>query len=308
MRGVSRLSPYCALRKPLAAIAAGLLFSVSAQAGLFDDEEARKQVLQLRTQMADTQRALEQRIGELEAQARNRSIIDLFNQVETLKTEFARLRGQIELLQNEMENTQKRQRDLYVDLDGRMRKMEAQLAEQAAQTTRAAQAAAAAATAAPASMPPGVVAGAPPGAVDPSRVLPPTAMVAPPITVDPVAEQRAYDQGLEHFRAGRFAEAVTAFQLFSRNFPRSTLVPSAQYWIGNSLYATRDFRGAIAAQRQLIAQYPDSAKASDALLNIASAQSELGDVQAARTTLQEVATKYPSTEAGVKAKQRLGIR
>jgi tol-pal system protein YbgF len=126
--------------------------------------------------------------------------------------------------------------------------------------------------------------------------------------MDPVAEQRAYDQGLEHFRAGRFAEAVTAFQLFTRNFSRSTLVPSAQYWIGNSLYATRDFRGAIATQRQLIAQYPDSAKASDALLNIASAQSELGDIQAARATLQEVASKYPATEAGAKAKQRLGIR
>ena len=304
MPGVSSLTPYYVLRKSLAAVAAGFLFSLSAQAGLFDDEEARKQIVQLRTQMADTQRALEQRIGELEAQARNRSIIDLFNQVETLKTEFARLRGQIELLQNEMENTQKRQRDLYVDLDGRMRKMEAQLAEQA---ERAAQAAAAA-NVAPASMPQGVVGGPPPGAVDPSRALPPGAMVAPPVAVDPVAEQRAYDQGLEHFRGGRFAEAVTAFQLFSRNFPRSTLLPSAQYWIGNSLYATRDFRGAIAAQRQLIAQYPDSAKASDALLNIASAQSELGDLQAARATLQEVATKYPSSEAGVKAKQRLGIR
>ena len=44
--------------------------------------------------------------------------------METLKAEFARLRGQIELLQNEMENTQKRQRDLYVDLDGRLRKVE----------------------------------------------------------------------------------------------------------------------------------------------------------------------------------------
>ncbi len=302
------LTPRREMRKPLLAVvtvAVGLLLSVSAQAGLFDDEEARKQVLQLRAQMADTQRALEARVGELEAQARNRSIIDLFNQVETLKTEFAKLRGQIELLQNEMENTQKRQRDLYVDLDGRLRKMEAQQAEQAAR------AAAAATAAPPASMPPGVVGSAgsaPPAAAEPGRAMPPGVVVAPPAAMDPVAEQRAYDQGLEHFRAGRFAEAVTAFQLFTRNFPRSTLVPSAQYWIGNSLYATRDFRGAIATQRQLIAQYPDSTKASDALLNIASAQSELGDIQAARITLQEVASRYPATEAGAKAKQRLGIR
>jgi tol-pal system protein YbgF len=285
----------------VAAVAVSLL-SVSAHAGLFDDEEARKQVLQLRTQLAETQRTLDQRIGELEAQARNRSIIDLFNQVETLKAEFARLRGQIELLQNEMENTQKRQRDLYVDLDGRLRKVEAQITDQA----RAAQAA----VAPPAAMPPGTAGGTSllVASTDPGRAAPPGAAGSPPSPIDPVAEQRAYDQGLEHFRGGRFAEAVTAFQLFTRNFPRSTLVPSAQYWIGNSLYATRDFRGAIAAQRQLIAQYPDSAKASDALLNIATAQSELGELQAARATLQEVATKYPSTEAGAKAKQRLGIR
>ena len=297
------------LPRSVVAVALGLLLSVSAHSGLFDDEEARKQIVQLRSQMADTQRAIDARIGELEAQAKNRSIIDLFNQVEILKTEFAKLRGQIELLQNEMENTQKRQRDLYVDLDGRLRKVEAQQVEQAARAAALTASAAAAAAAAPpaGSMPPALV--GPTGvAVEPNRAMPPGAVVAPPAAMDAVAEQRAYDQGLEHFRAGRFAEAVTAFQLFTRNFPRSTLVPSAQYWIGNSLYATRDFRGAIATQRQLIAQYPDSAKASDALLNIASAQSELGDIQAARTTLQEVASKYPATEAGVKAKQRLGIR
>ena len=305
MRGVSSVG---ALRAVASALLFATLLPMAAHAGMFDDEEARKQIVQLRAQLVETQRALDQRLGELEAQAKNRSIIDLFNQVETLRAEFARLRGQIELLQNEQENTQKRQRDLYVDLDGRLRKMEAQMAEQA---TRAAQAAAAAASVPPASMSPGAVSSAPtmpPPASDAARGLPPAVVSAPPAAIDPVAEQRAYDQGLEHFRAGRYAEAVTAFQLFTRTFARSTLVPSAQYWIGNSLYATRDFRGAIATQRQLIAQYPDSSKAPDALLNIATAQSELGDLQGARATLQEVATKYPSTEAGAKAKQRLGIR
>ena len=140
---------------------------------------------------------------------------------------------------------------------------------------------------------------------DPSRSVPP-APVQPP--TDPVAEQRAYDLGLEQFRAGRFGEAIATFQAFIRNFPRSTLVPSAQYWIGNSLYATRDYRGAIAAQRQLLSQHPDSAKASDALLNIATAQSDLGELQAARASLQEVISKYPSSEAATKARQRLGVR
>ena len=317
MRGVSlygSVSSRASLRSAACGILLSALSLTAAHAGMFDDEEARKQILQLRGQTTESQRLLDQRIAELEAQARNRSIIDLFNQVETLKAEIARQRGQIELLQNELENTQKRQRDLYVDIDGRMRKAEAQIAELAARAAQAAAAVAAAPAAAPSlSLPPGAVNSPQPGGTPPpnpadvSRAMPP-ASVAPPGTIDPVAEQRAYDQGLEHFRAGRFAEAVTAFQLFTRNFPRSTLVPSAQYWIGNSLYAVRDFRGAINTQRQLIAQYPDSAKAPDALLNIATVQSELGDLQAARATLQEVASKYPSSEAGAKARQRLGIK
>ena len=283
-----------------------LLVTLPVHAGLFDDDEARQQILQLRTQLAETQRTLDARLNELEAQARNRSIIDLFNQVETLKTEFARLRGQIELLQNEMENTQKRQRDLYVDLDSRLRKMEAQMAEQARAAQAAAQqptASVPAATGAASAMTPSI--GQP--AFDPARGLPQSIVTAPALP-DPALEQRAYDQGLEHFRAARYAEAVTAFQLFNRNYPRSPLLPSAQYWIGNSLYASRDFRGAIASQRQLIGQYPDNPKASDALLNIATAQSELGELQAARATLQEVIAKYPATEAATKARQRLGIR
>ena len=244
---------FTAAVRPCAALA--LTLAASAQAGLFDDEEARKQILQLRNQIAETQRTLDQRVAELEAQARNRSIIDLFNQVETLKAEFARLRGQIELLQNEMENTQKRQRDLYVDLDGRLRKV-GNAARRCANSGARATADSDATgdrwpngQQCPSRRRPVLVVPRPAANGDPSRSVPP-APVQPP--TDPVAEQRAYDLGLEQFRAGRFGEAIATFQAFIRNFPRSTLVPSAQYWIGNSLYATRDYRGAIAAQRQLL--------------------------------------------------------
>ena len=67
-------------------------------------------------------------------------------------------------------------------------------------------------------------------------------------------------------------------------------------------------RGAIAAQRQLVQQYPDSAKVPDAMLNIASAQGELNENAAARRTLEELIAKYPASEAAGKAKQRLGVR
>ena len=217
---------------PIAALLVALPLAC-AHAGLFDDEEARAQIVQLRNLVAEQQRLIDQRLGELESQARNRSIIDLFNQVETLRAEMARLRGQLELLQNEIENSQKRQRDLYVDLDGRMRKLEAQqeAARQAQQTPPAQPS-----PIVQAPVLPDPVRGAPPAVAGQSQA--PLQVV--PVT-DAVQEQRVYDQGLDHFRAGRFGEAVTAFQIFIRNYPRSPLASSAQYWIGNSLYAARDF-------------------------------------------------------------------
>jgi TolA-binding protein len=78
--------------------------------------------------------------------------------------------------------------------------------------------------------------------------------------------------------------------------------------VGNAQFARRDFRAAIAAQRTLIQQYPDSPKVPDAMLNVASAQSELGDNASARKTLEDLIARYPSSEATTKAKQRLAIR
>ena len=80
------------------------------------------------------------------------------------------------------------------------------------------------------------------------------------------------------------------------------------YWAGNAQYAQKDFRAAIATQHQLLGSFPDSQKVPDALLNIASAQVELGDNAAAKRTLEEIVAKYPTSEAAGKARQRLSGR
>ena len=102
--------------------------------------------------------------------------------------------------------------------------------------------------------------------------------------------------------------AIASFQNFVKANPRSLLASSAQYWIGNAQYAKRDYRASITTQRQLLKDFPDSSKAPDALLNIASAQADLGDNAAARRTLEELIAKYPKSDAGTRAKQRLGGR
>ena len=51
--------------------------------------------------------------------------------------------------------------------------------------------------------------------------------------------------------------------------------------------------------------YPDSASSPDAMLNIASAQAELGETAAARKTMDSLVSRYPSSEAAEKAKRRI---
>lgn len=260
---------------------AAQLVCAPARAALFDDDEARHRIDLLKGRVDQLESTLNQRLTTLESTVKNQGLVDLLHDVEDIKADIAKLRGQYEVLTYELDQSQKRQRDLYLDLDGRLRKLEG-----------TAGAGAPAANAAP----PGPDGGAA-GAGRP-----------PPAAPDAANEQRAYDAALDQFKSGNFAAAVTSFQGFARAYPRSPLAPSAIYWTGNAQYALRDFRGAIATQRQLLAAYSDSPKVPDAMLNIASCQVELGDAAGARRTLEDLVAKYPSSEAAGKARQRLAGR
>ena len=250
-----------------------LLVSLPARAALFDDDEARKRIEAVRVHVDEIERSIAKRLDALES--RNAALVDLFKDVEQLKADIAKLRGQYEVLTYELEQAQKRHRDLYLDLDSRLRKLEGGPGNAAGAADGGAAPGTASGTgdAAPAS---GQVAG----------TLPPVGGAA--ATGGGAVEQRAYDTALDQFKSGNYATAVVSFQAFTRTYPKSPLAPSAIYWTGNAQYAQRDFRAAIATQRQLIAAYPDSQKVPDALLNIASCQLELGDSAAARKTLEEV--------------------
>jgi tol-pal system protein YbgF len=108
----------------LAAALAFAAFAQSANAALFDDDEARRRIESTNQRLTAVQRELEDRMGALEQQLKSQGLVDLFNQTEQMRADLAKLRGQIEVLTYELEQAQKRQRDLYVDLDTRMRKLE----------------------------------------------------------------------------------------------------------------------------------------------------------------------------------------
>jgi tol-pal system protein YbgF len=110
------------------AVLLALLIALPAHAQLFGgDDEARKAILQLRGQISVLQQReteLTARLDRVEAAQRNQ--LELVNQIESLRQENARLRGQLETLTNEVATLQKRNRDLYTDLDARLKKMEPQ--------------------------------------------------------------------------------------------------------------------------------------------------------------------------------------
>lgn len=108
-----------------AAVLLGLcLMTGAARAGLFDDDEARKDIAALRAQVGASQKAAEERLARIETMLQDRSI-ELNKLIEELKQDLARMRGQIEVQANQIETLDRRQKDLYVDLDARLRKFEA---------------------------------------------------------------------------------------------------------------------------------------------------------------------------------------
>jgi tol-pal system protein YbgF len=121
------------------------LFSYSSHAALFDDTEARKKILELEKTMQSqnqatqatlaelkkNQQALEQRLTSLESIAKN-GLVDVQAQLETLKQENSRLKGDLELATHNLDLAQQRQKDLYTDTDVRLRKLESGAAPVAA--------------------------------------------------------------------------------------------------------------------------------------------------------------------------------
>ncbi len=256
----------------LPALVAGLFVGLAAgqaHAGLFDDEEARLRINEMRNEFNG-------RVSKLEAGARAQ--LELADQIELLKAEIARLRGENEVLSNDLANAVKRQKDFYVDLDNRLRKLEPH--------ADAAAAAPQPATAAPAAAP--------------------AAAVAPPVTAaDPAAESRDYEAALTQLRGGKYKEAATGFIGFIRRHPGSSFQPSAHFWAASSLYQLKDNAAAAEYYAKVANQWPDDNRAPDALLGLASAQQAQGDAKAATRSLERLAAKYPSSSAAQIARQRL---
>ncbi len=247
----------------------------SASAGLFDDEEARKAILDLRQRVEALRQESDQKLAEQtrrsversteETSQMRRSLLELQGQIDGLRGEMANLRGQNEqairdnqLLQRQLADVQRQQKDAASAFEDRVRKFE------------------------------------------PTKV----SVDGKEFLADP-AEKRDFDAALAIFRKGDFALAQPAFADFVKRYPQSGYVPSSLFWLGNAQYATRDYKEALINFRSLLAQAPDHMRAPEAVLSIANCQIELKDTRGARKTLEDLGKAYPQSEAAVAAKDRL---
>lgn len=264
-------------RRLMAALAALLLALPAARAALFEDDEARKAILELRARVTATEQARAKQAevnAELvktnaqlleQVQVLRRSLLDLNAQLETLRGDLATLRGSNEQLTRDVADAQRRQKDISQALsqttqvvDDRIRKLEPIKAT-----------------------------------VDGRDFM-----------ADP-EEKRQFDDALAILRGGDFDKAAVMFGSFVRRYPGSGYTDSARFWLGNALYGKREYKDAIAAFRSMVNNAPDHPRAPEALLSVANCQIEAKDAKSARATIGELVKAYPKSEAAQAGRERL---
>ena len=260
------------------AVASFLLMSLAAHAGIFDDDEARKAILDLRQQITglnatvnNSLSAAQQRSTEEIAQLR-KSMFELQNQIDKQKGEISQLRGDNEVLARNLAEMQIRQKDMLQSAEQKL-----QAAEQRSQAVEQKL----------------------------TKLEPVTITLdGREFMADP-AEKRDFDAAFALFRAGDFVKSQKALFDFIQRYPGSGYSPSALYWLGNAQYSNRDYKEAIINFRSMISKNPDHMRAPEAMLSIANCQLEMKDPKSAKKTLEDLMKAYPKSEAAFAGVERL---
>ena len=263
------------------------LISMNSHAALFDDKEARKKILEVEATMSsqnqltqgdvialkNTQQALEQRMLDAEAITKGQGLIDMQNQLETLKDEVARLKGELEVASHNVEANAQRQKDLYGDIDSRLRKLEGSTTPETAASSKVAE------------------------------VVPAPASSALPANNSQEYQLLELANGLS--KESKHKDAYNAYDKFIKDYPTSALSADALYGLGYSQYALKNYKSAIATQEKLVVLYPKSTKVADAMMSMANSQIQLGLVPNAKKTLRDLISNFPNSDVTPTAQKRL---
>lgn len=114
-----------------------------------------------------------------------------------------------------------------------------------------------------------------------------------------------YEQAMDTYRDGRYADAEAAFQAIVKSHPNHEYADNALYWQGEAAYDQAHYADALAAFTTVVERYGGGGKAPDALLKIGLCYGRLGDSANARDVLTQLIAAYPRSDASKIAKRKL---
>lgn len=261
-------------------------------------------------QLTDDVAKLQQGLGKIEKDMQrlqrlldNRAMLELFQRMDELTDEVSQLRGMLEQQNHDLAGLKKRQRELYLDTDRRLRELEITSSRAPAVAPAPAKPVSPPVQSAPATPvpPPAVPAVSAPSTAKPASIQ--GGKKAASVTVS--EERAAYQKAFDMLKEGRYKMANTSFKAFLSQFPQSSYAGNAQYWLGESNYVTRDFEQAVKEFQAVLNNYPTSNKVPDAMLKLGYTYYELRQFDQAKTILNQLQERYSLSTAARLAGKRL---
>jgi tol-pal system protein YbgF len=165
----------------------------------------------------------------------------------------------------------------------------------------------------------GAILAAPPGGLPPALPAPtgeapaagagasPAAATGTP-GAPPPAPRELYSQAYADYARGNYDLAVSGFEEYLRTYPNTEFSDNAQYWIGECLYGKQKYAEAVEAWNTLFRDFPSSDKLPDARFKKGLALERLGRRSQALVEYRYVVDRYPNSEAGRKAREKLNAQ
>lgn len=224
--------------------------------------------------------SMERRLNTLEKRFSSETLIEILDQLEALKKEVRELRGSAEEATYALEGVKKRQRNLYLDVDQRLQKLES--SGDISQVTPT------------------------PKYSERDESISIAATTKPPISKKANSQEaRSYQKAYRTLQDRRYNTAIQQLKTFLETYPTGVYADNALYWLGEAFYSRRDFPQAKEAFGKVLEQHPGSSKAADSLLKLGFVEYELGNLASSKQRLGELIGRHPNSTAAKLAEKRL---
>jgi tol-pal system protein YbgF len=135
--------------------------------------------------------------------------------------------------------------------------------------------------------------GGPRPAAPQAAAAPPPPSAAPPAAAAGAGGDQMYNDAMKKLQDGDNAGAERGFKAFLQSHPKHALAGNAQYWLGESYYARKDYQNAMTAFAEGYKVYKTSPKGPDNLLKLGITLAVMGRKADACQVFAKFSQDYP---------------